>query len=60
MTRKIDNHEKQRHTLKRLKRGEVEKNLRLENGRWSLANSIGWPWRQKKIEEQDWRMMHLF
>ena len=30
MTRKIDNHEKQRHTLKRLKRGEVEKNLRLE------------------------------
>ena len=27
--------------------------------RWSLANSSGWPWRQKKKEEQDWRMMQL-
>ena len=24
--------------------------------RWSLANSYGWPWRQKKKEEQDWRI----
>ena len=23
-----------------------------------LANSSGWPWRQKKKEEQDWRIMH--
>ena len=22
---------------------------------WFLANSSGWPWRQKKIEEQNWR-----
>ena len=27
--------------------------------RWSLANSSGWPWRQKKKEEQDWRMLQL-
>ena len=23
---------------------------------WSLANSLGWPWRQKKKEEQDWKL----
>ena len=44
-------------TLKRLKRGD-DKELE-RNGRWSLANSSGWPWRQKKKEEQDWRMMLL-
>ena len=22
-----------------------------------LANTSGWPWRRKKKEEQDWRMM---
>ena len=27
--------------------------------RLSLANSSGWPWRQKKKEEQDWSMMQL-
>ena len=48
---KIENQEKQHlSTLKRLKRGEVEENWR----RWSLANSLGWSWRQKKKEEQDW------
>ena len=26
---------------------------------WSIANSSGWPWRQKKKEEQDWRMLQL-
>ena len=39
-----ENHEKQ--TIKRLKRSdynELERNLRLE-----LANSSGWPWRQKR------------
>ena len=60
---KIENHEKQRlATLKRLKRGddnELERNLR-DWRRWSLANSSGWPWRQKKKEEQDSRMMQLF
>ena len=25
----------------------------------SLANSSGWPWREKKIEQQNWRMMDL-
>ena len=24
-----------------------------------LANSTGWPWREKKIEQQNWRMMDL-
>ena len=47
---KIEKHEKQRlATLKRLKRGddkELKRNLRTR--RWSLANSSGWPWRQKK------------
>ena len=51
---KTENHKKQRPaTLKRLKRGndnELERNLKLE----SIANSSGWPWRQKKKEEQDW------
>ena len=27
--------------------------------RWSLAKSSGWLWRQKKKEEEDWRMMQL-
>ena len=26
---------------------------------WLIANSSGWPWRQKKKEEQDWRMLQL-
>ena len=60
---KIENHEKQRlATLKRLKRGddnELDRNLR-DWRRWSLAKSSCWPWRQKKKEEQDWRMMLLF
>ena len=48
-----DDYEKQRlATLKRLKLGKVD--LRLE--KWSLANSLGWPWRQKKKEEQDWKL----
>ena len=47
---KIENHEKQRlATLKRLKRGDDNE-----------FKSSGWPWRQKKKEEQDWRMMQLF
>ena len=25
----------------------------------SLANSSGWPWREKKISQQNWRMMDL-
>ena len=48
---KIENHEKQRlATLKRLKRGdnnELKRSLK-----WSLANSSGWPWRQKKKEQE--------
>ena len=47
-------------TLKRLKQGdenELEKKIRLE--KVVVANSSGWPWRQKKKEEQDWRMMQL-
>ena len=33
-----------------------------ENSDWrrqSLANSSSWPWRRKKKEEQNWRMMQL-
>ena len=53
-----DDYEKERlTTLKRLKRGEVD--LRLEKV-VAIANSLGWPWRPKKKEEQDWRMMQLF
>ena len=49
-----DDYEKERlATLKRLKRGKVD--LRLEKG-CLLANSLGWPWRQKKKEEQDWKL----
>ena len=61
--RENKNHKKQRlATLKRLKRGddnELERSLRLE--KVVAANSSGWPWRQKKKEEQeqDWRMMQL-
>ena len=56
---KIENHEKQRlATLKRLKRGEVEEKPNYWR-RLSLANILGWPWRQKK-KEQDWRMKQLF
>ena len=56
--KKTENHEKQRlATFKRLKRGdynELVRKIRLE-----LANSSGWPWRQKKKKEQDWRMMQI-
>ena len=56
--KKTENHEKQRQaTIKRLKRidyNQLERNLRLE-----LANSSGWPWSQKKKDEQDWRMIQL-
>ena len=49
---KIENHEKQRlATLKRLKRGddnELKRNWR----RWSLANSLGWPWRLTEEERR--------
>ena len=45
-------------TLKRLKRSVVEeKKQRLE--KLLLTNTSGWPWRQKKKKEQDWRMMQL-
>ena len=33
----------------------LERKQRLE--KWSLTNTSGWPWRQKKKEEQDWRMI---
>ena len=50
---KIENHEKQRlSTLKRLKRGEEKP----KTGEGGLVNSLGWPWRQKKKEEQDWML----
>ena len=55
--KKTENHEQQRlSTQKRLKRGddnELERNLRLEK---VVASG---PWRQKKKEEQDWRLMQL-
>ena len=44
-------------TLKRLKQGDdngLERNLKLEK-----VVSSGWPWRQRKKEEQDWRMLRL-
>ena len=57
-----EDHEKQcLATLKQFKQGdenELERKLRLER-RWSLGNSSGWPWRRKKKEEQDWRMIQL-
>ena len=53
---KTEKHEKQHlDTLKRLKRGdenELKRNLRREK-------VAARPWRQKKKEEQDWRMMQL-
>ena len=53
---KKENHEKQcLATLKRLMRGELKRNLRLE--KVVVSNSLGWPWRLKKIEEQEWRMI---
>ena len=55
---KIEKHENQHlATLKRLKRGEVEEKPKTGEGG---QNSLGWPWRQKKKEKQDWRMMQLF
>ena len=42
---------------------EEDKRARPENvaatKRLSLANSSGWLWREKKIEQQNWRMMDL-
>ena len=62
-TEKIENHKKQRlATLKRLKRGddnELKRNLRLEKVVAGKQLRLA-PWRQKKKEEQDWRMMQLF
>ena len=54
---KIENHKKERlATLKRLKQGEVEEKPKTgECGRYQC-----WLWRQKKKEEQGWRMMQLF
>ena len=58
VNKKTENHKKLcLSTLKRLKRGdenELGRYLRLGEGGRS-----GWPWRQKKKEEQDWRMMQL-
>ena len=54
-----EDHEKQRlATLKRLKRGDendLERKLRLEKGIASKQR----PWKRKKKEEQDWRIMQL-
>ena len=51
----IENHEKKcLVTLKRLKRGDDNELKR------NLANSLGWPWRQNKKEEQERRMMQPF
>ena len=62
MSSETENYKKQRLApLKRLNQGdenELERKLRLLS-RWLLANSSGWPWRQKKNEEQDLRMMQL-
>ena len=59
---RIENHEKQRlATLKRLKRGddnELKRNLRLE--KVVAGKLLRLAMRQKKKEEQDWRMMQLF
>ena len=58
---KTENHKKLRlATIKRLKRGdenELERYPRLE--KVVTSKSSGWPWRQKKKEEQDRRMMQL-
>ena len=35
----------------------LERKQRLE--KWSLTNTSGWLWRQKKKEEHDWRMMQI-
>ena len=56
-----EDHEKQRMaTHKRLKRddeNELERKLRLEK---VVTNKhLTWPWRRKKKEEQDWKMMQL-
>ena len=54
-------HQKQRlTTLKRLKRGvenELERKLKLE--KVVASKQLGWPWRRKKKEEQDGRMVQL-
>ena len=51
----IENHKKQcLATLKRMKRGDVNELKR------KMANSLGWPWRQNKKEEQERRMMQPF
>ena len=59
--KKTENHKKQRlATLKRLNRGDDKlERINLTLRRWSIENSSGWPWRQKKKEERDWRMLQL-
>ena len=55
-----DNEKQHLATLKRLKRGdenELERKLRLE--KVVASKQLSWPWRQKKKEEQDWRIMQL-
>ena len=47
-------------TLKRLKPGDdngLERNQKME--KVVDSEQLSWPWRQKKKEEQDWRMLQL-
>ena len=61
MSLKTEDHEKQHlATLKILKQSdenELERKLKLDEV--VASKQPGWPWRQKKKEEQDGRMMQL-